>query len=254
MKLWGTMTWGEIKLFLREPLTVVFAFAFPLVMLLVLAEVFGTAPSTEAAPNGELPWRGMPPLSAYVPGYIALAAAAVGLIMIPAHLASYREHGVLRRFRAASIPASTVFAAQVAVEVVLSALGGLLVVVAAYAIYDLAAPSDWSGALVGFLFCIAAFAAVGVLLGAVMPSPRAAQGAGVLLFIVMLMLSGTGPPREVMSSTMNTIADLMPLSHGVLAIQDPWLGFGWNMTQLGILAGIAVVCGVLATLAFRRQT
>ena len=118
MKLWGTMTWGEIKLFLREPLTVVFAFAFPLVMLLVLAEVFGTAPSTEPAPGGELPWRGMPPLSAYVPGYIALAAAAVGLIMIPAHLASYRERGVLRRFRAASIPASTVFAAQVAVEVV----------------------------------------------------------------------------------------------------------------------------------------
>jgi ABC-2 type transport system permease protein len=73
------------------------------------------------------------------------------------------------------------------------------------------------------------------------------------LFIVMLMLSGTGPPPEVMSSTMNRIADLLPLSQGVRAIQDPWLGFGWNVTQLAILTGIAVVCGVLATLAFRRQ-
>jgi ABC-2 type transport system permease protein len=253
VKLWRTMTWSELKLFLREPLTVVFAFGFPLIMLLVLAEVFGTAPSNEPAPNGLVPWRGAPPLSYYVPGYVALAAAAVGLIMMPAHLASYRERGVLRRFRAASIPARTVFGAQVGVQFVLSLLGGALVVGAAYAVYDLAAPSDWFAAAIAFLFCIAAFAAIGVLLGAVMPSPRAAQGAGVLLFIVMLMLSGTGPPREVMTPTMNTIADVMPLSHAVTAIQDPWLGYGWNLVQLGILAAVAVVCGVLATLAFRRR-
>ena len=253
MRLWRTMTWCELKLFLREPLTVVFAFGFPLIMLFVLAEVFGTAPSAEPAPNGLVPWRGESPLSYYVPGYIALAAAAVGLIMIPAHLASYRERGVLRRFRAASIPAWTVFAAQVAVQAVLSAVGGLLVLVAAYLAYDLAAPSDPAGALVAFAFCVAAFAAIGVLLGAVMPSPRAAQGAGVLLFIVMLMLSGTGPPREVMTSAMNRIADVLPLTHAVVAIQDPWLGYGWNLAQLGVLTGIAVVCGVLATLAFRRR-
>ncbi len=247
------MTLGEMKLFLREPLTVVFAFGFPLIMLLVLAEVFGTTPSSEPTAGGLLPFRGAPPLSYYVPGYVALATAAVGLIMIPAHLASYRERGVLRRFRAASIPASTVFGSQIAVQVVLSLLGGLLVVVAAYSIYDIAAPSDALAAAIAFLFCIAAFAAIGVLLGAVMPSPRSAQGAGVLLFFVMMMLSGTGPPREVMTSTMRTIADYLPLPHGVMAIQDPWLGFGWNFTQLGILAVIAIVCGALATLAFRRQ-
>jgi ABC-2 type transport system permease protein len=253
MRLWRTMTWEEIKLFLREPLTVVFAFGFPLIMLLVLAEVFGTAPSTEPTGQGVLPWRGVPPLSYYVPGYIALAAAAVGLIMIPAHLASYRERGVLRRFRAASIPPTTLFGSQVAVQFVVSALGGLVVVVAAYSIYDLAAPSDSLGAAVAFLFCIAAFAAIGVLLGAVMPSPRAAQGAGVLLFFVMMMLAGTGPPHEAMTPTMNDIADFLPLTHGVYAIQDPWLGYSWNFAQLGILTAIAVVCGVLATLAFRRQ-
>jgi ABC-2 type transport system permease protein len=232
VKLWRTMTWEEIKLFLREPLTVVFAFGFPLIMLLVLAEVFGTTPSTEPTPAGLMPFRGAPPLSYYVPAYVALATAAVGLI---------------------SIPATTVFGSQIAVQVVLSILGGVLVVAAAYSIYDIAAPSDAFAATVAFLFCIAAFAAIGVLLGAVMPSPRAAQGAGVLLFFVMMMLSGSGPPREVMTSTMRTIADFLPLPHGVLAIQDPWLGYGWNFAQLGILAAIAIVCSALATFAFRRQ-
>jgi hypothetical protein len=36
-------------------------------------------------------------------------------------------------------------------------------------------------------------------------------------------------------------------------VQDPWLGFGGNWLQLGVLAGVTVVCGALATLAFRRQ-
>jgi len=37
----GKLTWVEIKLVLREPLTLVFSFAFPVVLLLVMGEVFG---------------------------------------------------------------------------------------------------------------------------------------------------------------------------------------------------------------------
>jgi len=252
MRLFRLLTWVEVKLFLREPLTVVFAFGFPLVMLFVLAEVFGTVPVVPD-PGDPVAFRGLSPLGYYVPGYIALAAAAAGLIMIPAHLAAYRESGVLRRFRAAAIPAWIIFGSQVAVEAALSLIGGALVTVAAYAAYDIAAPVSVVGSLVAFLFIVAAFAAIGVALGAVMPSPRAAQGAGVMLFFVMMMLSGTGPPLDVMTPLMRDIGAALPLQHAVLAVQDPWLGFGWNWLQLGILAGVTVVCGALATLAFRRQ-
>lgn len=252
MRLWRKLTWEELKLFAREPLTVVFAIGFPLVMLFVLAEVFGTAP-TEPDPGDPVAFRGVSPLSYYVPAYVALAAAAVGLIMVPAHLAAYRERGVLRRFRAASIPASTVFGAQIVVQYVLAVVGGLLIVVAAYLAYDFPAPEAYFGPVVAFAVTIAAFAAIGVLLGAVMPSPRAAQGFGVMLFFVMMMLSGAGPPVDVMSSTMQSIGKAMPLWHGVMAIQDPWLGEGWNWAELGITAAVAVVAGALAVAAFRRR-
>ncbi|HSL94699.1 MAG TPA: hypothetical protein VLA35_02105, partial [Thermoleophilia bacterium] len=36
------LTWVELKLFLREPTTAVFVFAFPLVLLFVMGEIFGT--------------------------------------------------------------------------------------------------------------------------------------------------------------------------------------------------------------------
>lgn len=251
MGLFKALTWVEVKLFLREPLTVVFAFGFPLVMLFVLAEVFGTVPDVPD-PGDPIAFRGLSPLGYYLPGYVALAAAAAGLIMIPAHLAAYRESRVLRRFRAAGIPPRVIFGSQVAVEAALSLVGGALVVVAAYTAYDVAAPVSYLGSLVAFLLTVSAFAAIGVALGAVMPSPRAALGAGVMLFFVMMMLSGTGPPLDVMTDPMRNIGAALPLQHAVLAMQDPWLGFGWNWLQLGVLAVLTVVFGALATLAFRR--
>jgi ABC-2 type transport system permease protein len=252
VRLFRLLAWQELRLFLREPLTVVFAFGFPLVMLFVLAEVFGTVPVTPD-PGDPVAFRGLSPLGYYLPGYLALTAAAAGLIMIPAHLAGYRESGVLRRFRVASIPPWTIFGSQVAVEVALSMIGGALVLVAAYAVYDIAAPVSALGVVVAFMVTVAMFAAVGVLLGAVMPSPRAAQGAGVMLFFVMMMLSGTGPPLDVMTPLMRHIGAALPLQHAVLAAQDPWLGFGWNWPQLGVLATITALSAALGTLAFRRR-
>ena len=37
----------------------------------------------------------------YVASYLTVVIAAAGLVMLPVHLASYRERGVLRRFAAA---------------------------------------------------------------------------------------------------------------------------------------------------------
>ena len=41
MSLLGKTSWLELKLFLREPLTVLFALALPLLVLFVMGGVFG---------------------------------------------------------------------------------------------------------------------------------------------------------------------------------------------------------------------
>ena len=246
-----TLSGIELRLFLREPMTVVFTLALPVVILYVLGGVFGNDPS--GTDDGTLLWRGVGPMDFYVPAYVGMVLASIGLIGLPVHLASYRERGVLRRFRASGLPAGAVLGSQLVKSAVIAVLGAALVVVSARISYSTTMPDDLAGVLVAFVVSLLAFVAIGLLLGALMPTARAAQGLGVLLWFVMLIVAGAGPPRERLSDGMRTLGDVTPLARVVRALQDPWLGFGWNGRELAIVAAIAVAAGAVALWALERQ-
>ena len=242
------LSWIELKLFLREPITVVFTLALPPLVLYVLAEVFGNTPDPQGTVFG-----GFGPTDFYVPAYIGLVMASLGIIGLPVHIASYRERGVLRRFRAARLPVRALLISQLVVLVAGVVAGSALLVALAKVTYAIQWPVSWLGVCLAAGMGVLAFAAIGVLLGAAMPTARAAQGVGVLLWFTMQMLSGAGPPPEVLSTTMNRIAEFLPLRHLVVALQDPWLGKGTNWTELAILGGMVVVAGSLASAALRNR-
>jgi ABC-2 type transport system permease protein len=230
MKTLAKLLWVEVKLFVREPIAVVFAFAFPLVVLLVLAGVFGSEPDAD--------FGGVAGIDYYVPGYLAVVIASVGLIGLPVHLASLRERGVLRRLRASSVSITGVFAAQTAVHVAMAVLGGAVLVAAASFVYDVHAPSSVAGVALGFAVGALSFVALGLLLGSLAPTARAAQAIGLVLFLPMWLLSGAGPPRGVMTEAMRQLSDVLPLTRVVTAIQQPWLGTGSNLPELVALSGL----------------
>jgi ABC-2 type transport system permease protein len=246
------LAWVEAKLFVREPLTVVITYAFPLIMLFALAEVFGTEIERDDE-TGKFIFRGVPPTEYYASAYVALVGAGVGLVSLPSHIAAYREHGIFRRFRASGFAASTVFAAQVVVSLAMAFVGAALVLLAMKLAYGVRLPDRPGEALVVFVLVVLMFSALGILLGAVLPTARAAQGAGILLFFVMLILSGAGPPPEVMSAPMQRLADVLPLTHAIRLLQDQWLGFAWTGAALAALAGFLVASTALALRLFRWE-
>ena len=81
------LTWIELKLFLREPMTIVFTFAFPVVLMFVLGEVFGNQPG---GANDRV-FGGLGAMNYYAPAYIAVVTMSVGVIMLPARLTDYRS-------------------------------------------------------------------------------------------------------------------------------------------------------------------
>ena len=240
------LTWIELKLFLREPTTLVFTFAFPVVLLFVLGEVFGNQPGG----TDDRVFGGMGAMNYYTPAYIAVVTMSVGVIMLPARLTGYRSGGVLAVSAPRCAGVGRAWLAGAA-ALVLSVIGSVLVAAFAALFYPVHFPDSLALLAAGFVLCSAAFAAIGTLLGAVMPSTRAAQGAGLMLFFVMLFLSGAGPPTEVMSETMTRIGDFLPLTYGVDLLQAAWSGGAWDWTAAIVLIGIVVVAGYLSLRVYR---
>lgn len=241
------LAWIEIKLFIREPITMVFTFALPLLFLFVMGGVFGNVQ------GGEF-FRGLPAMDFYTPAYVALVLTSVGVVGLPGHLTGYRERGVLRRFRASSLSGWRFFGAQWLVSLATAFVGAVLVFIAAYFAFQVSLPDNPLLVVLAFLVSTMSFASMGLLLGAILPTSRAAQGVGLVLFFVMLIVGGAGPPREVMTRAMQTVGDFTPLQHSVKLLQDAWLGLGWNWFEFGIMAAILLVSLTVSTLIIRSNS
>lgn len=246
------LAWVEAKLFIREPLALIFAFAFPFFMLFILAGVFGNE-IDRTDPEEVKVWRDVGPIDYYLSTYVGLVMAAAGLITLPLRLAGYRDAGVLRRFRAAGVPLITILGAQVLVAGAMAILAAIGIVAGGWLVYGAQMPESWPLAAAAGLLGLLMFAAIGIFLGAILPSVRAVQGAGLAAFFVMMMISGSGPPRGALTASMRTVADTLPLTHANLLLQDTWLGYGWNSGEALVAIGFTVATGLLAVRFFRWE-
>jgi ABC-2 type transport system permease protein len=146
-----------------------------------------------------------------------------------------------------------VLGSQAIVGLAVATAGSLLLYAVGVAAYDARVPDSPAGAIVAYLLSAIAFLAVGFLLGALMPTARAAQGLGLILFFANMFLSGADGPREIMPQWMKSAGEALPLTHAVTALQDAWLGFGWNWTELGILFGMLAAALAVAVRLFRWE-
>lgn len=237
----------ELKLLLRDPITLIFTLALPLLMLVAMGEVFGKAPSD---PNS---FSGVVAMNYYTPGYVGLVMLSIATVALPVHLAGYRERGVMRRLYASSLPSRTFFLAQTVVFLLVSILCSVILAVPAVLGYGAELPVA-PGLLIGaFFLCLLSLAAFGIFLGAALPTARAAQGVGMPLFFIMFIISGTAPPREVMTEPMQRLGEAMPLWHVVSLMKDVWLEGKWDTGASLAVAGVLVGSTALAALIWHRK-
>jgi ABC-2 type transport system permease protein len=211
----------------------------------VLGGVFGNSPNPKV-------YGGHGQLDFYVPAYIGLVWASVGLLALPVHLARYREDGVLRRLRASAAPRWAVFGSQAIVAAAIALAGGVLVIAAAALTYHIHPPHSPWGVLAAWLLGGVVFASLGILLGCI-PTSRGALGAGLGLFFVMMMLSGAGPPFEVMTGVIRHVSDILPLTYVTRILQAPWLGTALAWRDVAVTCAITLAAAITARAAFRWE-
>jgi ABC-2 type transport system permease protein len=241
------MTWIEIKLLVREPITLVFSFAFPVLVLILLGGIFGNQDMDHGA------YAGLKMMDWYVPAYIGLVIASIGTVSLPVHLSTYRERGVLRRFRASGVSEWALLGSQMLVGVCISLVGGLIITILGLTLYGVRDPVSVGGVLLAFLVGVFAFSALGVLIASLAPTARAAQGVGLLIWFIMMFISGTSAPLSALPDWMLALGKALPLYHVVISLVNPWNGFGSSLLQLTIVGGIGLATALMAAGLFKWE-
>jgi ABC-2 type transport system permease protein len=239
MKGLGNVIAIELKLAMRDPMAAFFALAFPAVILWMKMRNGGTLPG------------GLPTIDAVVPMLSVFVIGLASLVVLPATLAQYRERHVLKRLRATPASPTMIFGAQWAAHMLLAVLGTALLTVIGLAAYGLSGPANLVQVVLAWVLGALSLGAIGLLIGALVPSGRAATVIGLAVFFPMVFVSGAMSARETLPESMRSIGDLTPMAPAVQAIRAGWEGQPISPLTLAVMAAIFIVAGGVALKAFR---
>ncbi|MCP4966969.1 MAG: ABC transporter permease [bacterium] len=105
--------------------------------------------------------------------------------------------------------------------------------------------------MVAYVLGAVSLLAVGLLVGAVVPTASSGQAVGMLLYFPLLFFAGVYIPLPVMPQGIQTISSYTPAGAAVQALSDSWAGTVPEMSSLFVMAVYVVVAGLLAVRLFR---
>jgi ABC-2 type transport system permease protein len=243
-----TLTWLEIKIFVREPLGVIGTVGIPVVMFVVLGRIFGRPAGVASRSAPDLVTTDLPVLAAIL---IALSAV-LSLITI---IAIYREGGILKRLRATPLRSHTILTAHVIVKLLFTALTLVAMLLAGRRYYPANINAPFASFALALMFCTFCIISIGFLIASVVPTARFAQPVGTLILYPMLGVSGLFMPVSALPPPAQTIARIVPLTYVVSLLRGIWRGEGWaaHLGDVVALSLIFAVCTAVSARVFRWE-
>ncbi len=237
----GALAAQELRVTARRGENVLVTLVIPVAVLLFFATV-GIVPGVAGRPVDFL-----------LPGTLALAIIASGLVNLGIATAYERSYGVLKRLGGSPLPRWGLVAAKIAAIVVLELVQVTLLVGTASVALGWHAPDGTEPWLLGVAFLLGtlAFAGLGLLLaGTLRAEATLALANG--LFLVALMLGGVVLPVDHLPGPLQALAGILPAA----ALSDlirAGLGTGEPGVPMAVLAAWAAGAAGLAARSFRWE-
>ena len=242
------LSWLEIKIFVREPLGLMGAVGFPVLIYVVLGRLLGPRVGRLSTGAPRFVTDDLPILTS-----LMIAASAVTSLV--AIIAIYREAGILKRLRATPLRPHTILTAHVVVKLVFSAVTLILMVMAGRRYFPVPATLPLVSLTVALLFCTLSLLSLGFLIASVVPTARFAQPVGTLILYPMLALSGLFVPVASLPPRLQTVAHALPLTYAVSLLRGIWRGEGWSSHAGDVAVLTLMFVGLMAvsTRVFRWE-
>jgi ABC-2 type transport system permease protein len=178
-----------------------------------------------------------------IAGLLAFSAVAVAFFSHANALVIAREDGVLRRWRAAPLPGWAYFAGRIVATILLTAASGLVLVVVAMSMTGLHLSTHAVlGLLAADVLGAVALAALGIALTPLISSAQAAQPVLMLVYIPLVLLSGSFGMISNLPHWLTTTVTYLPAQPLINAVSGALLhssGALMSVHDLAVLAGWA---------------
>ncbi|HEY6731125.1 MAG TPA: ABC transporter permease [Solirubrobacterales bacterium] len=237
------------KAFWRNPASVFFTVAFPVVLLLIFATVFN-GQTIEVDGGVEI-------TAYYVPAIITLAVISATMQSLAMSLVIAREDGRLKRGRGTPLPAWVFIVGRVGNSIVTALLMLVVIAILGRVLYDVPIPWDELPAiLVTLAIGAAAFSCLGIALTAAIPSQDAAAPIVNALLLPLYFLSGIFIPDDELPSGVIEFANHFPIRDFFQAFLNAYLpggdsGLDWGNLTVVVIWGLV---GLLLAIRFFRWT
>lgn len=241
------LTAFEMKLQLRNFLTVFFSLAFPIIMLVLFGTIYGNEPNEFTG--------GMGTVDLMVPAYICMIVAVTGLMSLPLTLASYREQKILKRFMATPVQPLQLLLVQLVINLITTVLGIALLLITAKPLFQLQFLGSIPETILAFLLVVLCIFSLGLMIAGAAPSGKTASTIAYVIYFPMLFLSGASMPLYIMPPSLVSLSKALPLTYGVRLLSGVWLGgrlLSYRL-ELGVLTGVALLCVCLAVRFFKWE-
>jgi ABC-2 type transport system permease protein len=248
----------EVTTFFREREAVVFIFALPAVLLLLLGSIFNSEHlQVPGVTTGQL----------YAAGMIAGGIMATSYQYLGISVAAERDQGMLKRLYGTPLPHAAYFIGKIIqVFVCLIAEVALLMIVGV-AFYHLHLPSTPGKWLTLAWICLlggTACALLGLGVSSLARSARSASPIITLPFLVLEFISGIFVPFSDVPRALQTVAAIFPLKWMAQGLRSVFLppqaaalepAHSWELGRVALVLALWVAAGlVLCIRTFRWQT
>jgi ABC-2 type transport system permease protein len=225
----------------------IFALIMPMVVTVILGIIYGNKPAYDGASYTFL--------AQSFGAVSSIAICAGGVMGLPLVVSDYRHKKILKRLKVTPVAPSVILAVQVSIYALYAFASLILVYLTASLFFGFRLEGSWSLFLIGYLLVMAAMFSIGMMVGGIAPNPKIAGVIASLLYFPMLIFSGATLPYEVMPRTLQSTADVMPLTQGIKLLKAATLGqpVRDSVISIAILAALTAACACVSVRFFRWE-
>jgi ABC-2 type transport system permease protein len=247
----------EVRAFFRERQTVVFVFALPAILLVLLGSIFGHQAAVRGVTVGQL----------FTAGMIAGGIGATSFQNLGLSIAAERERGTLKRLRGTPMSPAAYFIGKI-IQVLVCTIGEVAVLIAVgLAFYHLHLPTSaaqWWTLTWIFVLGTIACSLIGIGISSLPSSATNSFPVITLPFLVLQFISGVYVPFNNVPPWLQHVASVFPLkwmSQGLRSVFLPAQaaslepGHAWQHGMTALVLAAWIIGGlVLCLTTFRWRS